>query len=372
MSSPEPGRGARAYGRIWVCSCLPLMFVIAPSLADENPTGDFPSRDQIVEWLSELQPLSKVHYSWPLRKAFLSDPADPLLYEYVRLTHAITVGDPSTSDMVDVAVQVCAEVNAAYPRIPATLGVKYSPYHREFEDTPPTEFGLIHRNAVANFTRKFQNIRDWIAESNARHGTDVWVSRVFLDAERFRVTSGDTFWNDSMRVKYNLAYDAGKYFFPRAGVEWIAYGGVRRDSSASGWGVSLRFTFDEESDAFSCALFRVPELGYTQETFRRTYELAQEYDVDEVTPWIALGSGFRRTFEKRKLWTFVWDYDLWYSWQLGAEINKRWYGNRSDRYAPWHAATVAAFYPEPFGRAPYWGEHFVAYVRGANGIKPSP
>ncbi len=59
---------------------------------------------------------------------------------------------------------------------------------------------------------------------------------------------------------------------------------------------------------------------------------------------------------------------------LAHEINLPWYGaeERRQRFAPWNKSKIAIFYPEPFGRAPHWGQHFVAYVRGANGIKTLP
>ena len=54
-------------------------------------------------------------------------------------------------------------------------------------------------------------------------------------------------------------------------------------------------------------------------------------------------------------------------------INIPYYGDRPDEYAPWHAATMVAFYPGPFHpRYPRWAEHFVAYVRGANGVDELP
>ena len=47
-------------------------------------------------------------------------------------------------------------------------------------------------------------------------------------------------------------------------------------------------------------------------------------------------------------------------------------GNAGYHHGPWNKAKIAVFYPEPFGRSPHWGQHFVAYVRGANGIKELP
>ena len=93
-----------------------------------------------------------------------------------------------------------------------------------------------------------------------------------------------------------------------------------------------------------------------------------------VTPWIALASGYRRQTDKYHEFSIDWDYDLIYSWQLGAEINHPWFGapEQVERFAPWQKAKIAVFYPEPFGRSPHWGKHFVAYVRGAHLVKSLP
>jgi hypothetical protein len=92
-----------------------------------------------------------------------------------------------------------------------------------------------------------------------------------------------------------------------------------------------------------------------------------------VTTWIALASGYRRKVDKYHEFSRDWDYDLIYSWKLGAEVNCPWFGEpvRHERFAPWNMAKIAIFYPEPMG-PPRWGKHFVAYVRGAHLIKSLP
>lgn len=97
--------------------------------------------------------------------------------------------------------------------------------------------------------------------------------------------------------------------------------------------------------------------------------------MSEVTPWVALASGYRRSVESFHEWSYDWDYDLVYSWMLGAEISHPWFGQpvRHARFAPWDRATIAIFYPHPFAeKSPLWGKHFVAYVRGAHLIRKLP
>ena len=149
---------------------------------------------------------------------------------------------------------------------------------------------------------------------------------------------------------------------------------IHPGASATGWSQTRYFTLKEKGKSFGCSLYRVPEIGYTRETYRRTAQNAEVHKCDEVTPWIALASGYRRQPDKFHDWSLDWNYDLVYSWQLGREVNHSWFGvpERAERFAPWNKARIAIFYPEPFGRSPHWGRHFVAYVHGANGIKELP
>ena len=116
----------------------------------------------------------------------------------------------------------------------------------------------------------------------------------------------------------------------------------------------------------------LPEIETTREIFRRTAHNADKHDCSEVTPWIALASGYRQKPDKLGEWSYDWNYDLIYSWQLGAEINVPWFGERPEQFAPWNKATIAVLYPRPFGQTAHWALHFVAYVRGAHMIKSLP
>ena len=181
-------------------------------------------------------------------------------------------------------------------------------------------------------------------------------------------------WNRAITAKYDAAYDIVRAIFPNARIEWYARGAVQPGASPTGWSQANYFALDEQGETFGCSLYQVPEIGYTREIFRRTAENAKKHGCDEVTPWIALASGYRRRPDKYHEWSHDWNYDLIYSWKLGAEVNHAWFGGseRQERFAPWNKAKVAIFYPEPFGRSPHWGEHFVAYVRGAHLIKVLP
>lgn len=346
--------------------------------AGEPATGSErrPSTEELVSWLRELKPLPKVHYSWPVNVNGLSP---ELLYEYVRLTHALSLrgeghyfkGREITEEVVDRAVQVCVAVNSTRPRIPPSLAVNYSIWHRKFGKTLlPTDTGPSHAAELSEFRARLESLQRALAKANREHSVTVGVSAVLFDCERFSVRRGDGEWNEAITAKYNAAYDLARSIFPGARVEWYGRGNVHADASADGWSVSTYFTFAEKGDSFACSLYRVPEIDSMRETFRRTLLLARQNGVFEVTPWVALATGYRRQPDMFHKWSSDWDYDLVYSWQLGAELNHPWFGQpeREKGFAPWGAARVVVFHPGPFA-PPHWAEHFVAYVRGANLIR---
>ena len=87
-------------------TALMLLVVLAPASAIG---GEPPGEKQVLEWLQELEPLPKVHYSWPVPYDSISD---EILSKYVRLTHAASVsGEWHNRDEVDRAVRVCRQVN---------------------------------------------------------------------------------------------------------------------------------------------------------------------------------------------------------------------------------------------------------------------
>jgi hypothetical protein len=351
--------------------------VVAERPSPKNPAGAS-SRGQIVEWLRALEPLPKVHYSWPIPPLLLDHPDDPRLYEYVRLTRAASVsGEWVTPSRFEAAVDVCRRVNARAPGREVTIAINYSPWHRRFDKSlPPTDEGPTHRAELDFLRERLSLLRGWLDEINQTHGAAVRIGALLFDSERFVTREGkgdaDRRWNDAITAKYERCREIGEAIYPGVRIEW--YGrGVRRSAASSGWSSPRWHTFDDNAHSFSCSLYRVPEIGYMRETFRRTVELAKRHGVDVVTPWVALASGYRRQADRFEEWDTDWDYDLIYSWQLGAELNGKWFADRPDRFAPWGAADIVVFYPPPFDpRTPAWGKHFVAYVRGANGVRSLP
>ncbi len=346
-------------------SCL----VAASLFSDEVPVPE----STILSWMEELQPLQKVHYSWPIPFKTISQ---DVLNEYVRLSNAASLsGEWFKPEHIEMAVEACRFANATKPKIPASIGVNFSVWHRRFDKSAPvTDTGPSHDAELEYLRTRMELIRDGLASANQRHDSAIAVTAILFDSERFYLKAGDREWNTALTQKYDAAYDIVHEIFPQARIEWYSRGAAHTGASKSGWANSKHFALDEKGVAFGCSLYKVPELGYTRETFRRTAANAERYGCEEVTPWIALASGYRRQPDKYHTWSNDWNYDLIYSWKLGTEINREWYGRpeQSERFAPWRLAKIAIFYPEPFGVSPHWGQHFVAYVRGANKIQELP
>ncbi len=354
--------------------------VVPPATVTPPVDPTLPSKEQLTAWLADLPPLPKVHYSCPDIMLPLDDPR---YVEYVRITHAAGVsGEWCTASQIEAIVRMCKEVNAATathpaPAIPASIAINYSPWHDAFgADLPPTDTGPTHVAELATFRERLSTIRQWLAEANLANQSDIRVTAILLDTERFNVKPASdptsATWNAAIDAKYTAIFDIASELYPDARIEWFDRG-INESDSATGWSPVPWFTFREPGDAFSCALYSVPEIGTMRETFRRTYDFAGEHGVTAVTPWVALGAGYRRQPDQLHAWYTDWDYDTVYSMLLGREINLPSYGQQPDRYAPLGAAEVVVFYPPPFdSRTPAWGKHFVAYARGAAGIDELP
>lgn len=355
------------------CRSLLLLLLVLlglnPAKAETPPASD----DQILKWMKELKPLPKVHYSWPIP---LNKISPELLHEYVRLTHAISLsGEWDKAEQVFHAVSICKKVNSEKPKTSASISFNFSVWHRRFgKETPPTDTGP-EQVAELNFLKeRLVKLKAGLEKANEKQKTNIEMTAILFDSERFNHKPDDKEWNQAITAKYDAATDIVHEVFPNVRIEWYGRGHIQPSASKSGWEQTRWFSLEEKADTLNCSLYQVPEIHNTREIFRRTAKNGEEHGCNEVTPWVALASGYRRLTENHHEWSYDWNYDLIYSWKLGAEINQEWYGTpeRSQRFAPWNKAKVIIFYPEPFVRTPFWGEHFVAYVRGANAVKNLP
>lgn len=330
------------------------------------------SEAEIVAKLSTLKPLQKVHYSYTLLGSNLMNERDSrLLYEYTRITHALTPpGEWVNQKQLDNCIYTCARINKTNPKIPASIGAGFSPWASRFgKNLPPTDRGPTYNAELQHFSQRLQLIKKWLAQSNKKYGSNVKLTAIVMDCERFSMRKGDDKWNEGMREALDAIHLLAKAVFPKARIEW--YGrGITRSAGKTGWDRTKYFTGKEIKAPLSCSLYTLPELQRMRETFRRTCELADELGIEDVTPYVALGAGYRRGLTKMQYWDPDWHYDIIYSQIMGSELNNKWHGDRPDRYAPYNRAKVVVFYPPPFRtKTPNWAIHFIAYVRGANGIR---
>jgi hypothetical protein len=352
---------------------LNFLSILILVLSAESGPGSEPvlSYLDIESKLLKLKPLRKVHYSWKIESgALLDDGNSRLLYEYARITHALSVcGESVTEEIIDKCVYTCARINKTKPQIPCSIGINYSPWHRKFgKDLPPTDRGPTYYTEINHFKEHLVSIKQWVTKANKKYKTDVQVTALLLDCERFQKKDDDSKWNEGMRQALDAIHLAAKSVYPQARIEW--YGrGIHRMWTGDGWGQTSYFTGKEIKAPLSCSLYTVPEIERMRETFRRTCVLADKMEIEDVTPYVALASGYRRHPVKGQKWSRDWDYDLVYSWMLGAELNHPWYAQRPVRYAPYNRAKVVVLSPAPFyKRTPAWEKHFVAYVRGADNV----
>lgn len=324
--------------------------------------------------LSQLDPLPKVHYSWAWPKELLNNPNSKLLYETARITNSVSISAHwATMTKVKNAVYTCARINKTKPDISATIGINYSPYHHWLNpNVPPTYQGETYKKELQGLEEKLTIVRGWIQRYNKYYKSDVQVGAVLLDMERFKARPYDDKWIEAMREALDTVHVKVQKIFPKARIEW--YGrGMRWISNSQPWIRSPYFTGKEKNmPSLSCALYYIPEIERTLERYRRTVKLADELNVEDVTPWVALASGQRRHLKTTFRFENDWDYDIIYSYLIGCWINHPWFGRPelAKQYAPFNRAKVVIFYPPPFyQKTPNWGKHFIAYVRGANRVE---
>ena len=109
---------------------------------------------------------------------------------------------------------------------------------------------------------------------------------------------------------------------------------------------------DEMGDSLSLQVYSVPEIRNTVKAFNRTAHSAAKLGLTKVAPWICLGCGFRRDVlypgGGSVLYDTVWDYDVSYSYLLGAMMHEKLpYGGpkRPEQFGDWGFAKFGVFYP---------------------------
>ena len=120
------------------------------------------------------------------------------------------------------ADRVCHSVNLTRQKVPASIGVNFSVWHRRFgKDLPPTDTGPTHQAELDYLRSRMTAIRDEIAAANLRLKADVRVTAILFDSEHFHVKPDDDNWNAAITQKYNAAYDLVREFFPNGSFQFL-------------------------------------------------------------------------------------------------------------------------------------------------------
>ena len=347
-----------------------LMVLMALSVFLSCATGQVNlSNTEIDAKLMQLKPLPKIHYYWPPHSDLLEKRNSRKLYELARITHSLCVsGEWASEKQVDNCVYICAKLNKTNPNIKASLGVNFTPWTKKFgKDLPPTDRGPTYFAEFKWFEERSRLIKQWVSKSNRKYGSNIKITALTLDCERFVVKPNNKRWNEGIRQALDAIHIKTRSLFPNARIEWYDRG-IDRVQRGTGWAKSSTWTGKEIQTSLSHSIYTVPEVEHMRELFRRTCKLADDMKISDVTPWVALASGYRRGLKKTRF-DNDWDYDIIYSYLIGAELNVSWFGERPERFAPYNRTKIVIFYPPPFDkRTSQWAKHFIAYVRGATGV----
>jgi hypothetical protein len=308
------------------------------------------------------------------------------------------------------AAAVCHAADALPPVLPLSnsssaggallrcgIAANYNPYGEDASPfplkAPPTLQGPLEAAELQLSRGKLGNVSMWLAEANSDLDLSppVELSIVLLDSERFGTLANwpggtpNSAWNRAITRKHDLFLNLTRELLPNTPVEFYDYGAAGRSDTgtATGWSTEEYFTLHEDTSVYAVSLYSIWEIGYTREAYERTVatSIANNVSNASVIPWLSLGCGYRRCFENGQVTYDFRNYDYIYSWQLGSEINNKWYGDHPNQFAHWNQAPHVVFYPAIFdsrmanvsishcGAISPWlagMHHFVAYVMGAS------
>ena len=372
-----------------------LLLFVLPCLKGQAPT--LPAGANVLEMLQSLPALPKVHYSWPFchmeyscTDEFMATAlpwSDPkVMKEYARITRSVSTYASPTGygNLTD------ATVDALYEKLAAGVdGVEGASIAVQMEigkDISPAEMVASLKNATASLRR-----------ANSKLGTNATIGAVMVDQE------GWGSWDPAfITAKNDAVYNASaEVFGPDVNIQYYGRGlSDVNDDEPSGYWDTGWYTLNEIDDRqLSTSLYLVPERSSMRLQFQRTLQKLQNHSAscekkkatgncrwcpDRVVPWISLGAGYHPSENLSASvgyhYQIPWDYPEYYSWLIGRDVNNASARPVSAQYYEW--AKEVALYPSPWDqRSPVLPEsggltamllHFIAYCRGAAGIKELP
>lgn len=230
--------------------------------------------------------------------------------EFARVTCSL----PLSPGCMPAAARTAASIATASN---ATINLYWSPWQdpaRWQHGHNASWTGPDERATVAHFKSTLLNVSRSLGSEASRR----LVTVILLDSETFYSETGVEMDPAAVDRKHNLITAAAKAVFPGIFVERFDRGAVRHsenddgmpggtpadDALGGGWIDVDYYSLKERGDSFGVNLYTVSEIGYMREAFNRT--VAQARATGEpcsqkpcaVTPWLALGCGFRRSYPR--------------------------------------------------------------------------
>lgn len=318
------------------------------SIANTTKNGE----DKMLAEFRALKPLIKTHYSWPMPDEYLNlivPDAMNIMCEFARVTGAICLrAEYATERNVICLAEVCSKTKAK-------LTLLYTPFYKGGGVVTPIENAQKELEVIR---ARLTSIKQYLDKYNNDHALNIQFEMILLDFEAWQR-------QEKAISILNNVYGLFKFYWPQTRIHWYSMGGIIRDASNLGYGLHGFINLEIKKTEFSIPLYNIPDLGTTREIYNRTCQLADSFYINQVIPWIALGSGFKpANGEEFPPFIKEWDYDIGVSKWLGFEINNPWFSKQYPRYPKWDRATFAVFYPTMAGAI--WFKHFCAYCEGAS------
>jgi hypothetical protein len=341
---------------------------------------------------------ARITHSLPIRVPLHSD------------SKTFKITDTNAADVLE-AVKLCSAANASLNLNWSPWYYYYNCTNYTGLDckNDPRVQGEPEAAEIALFTEYLTRAQSWVTAANQQTGADVRISSVALDSEKFAFANahhavvGTQEWIGNLTRKNNLVYETVKkvlgesvlpFQYDRGGCgrcqpQWASDPpGSNSDpwNRGIGWcadGFRYVDTYtlqpDELGDMYGLSLYTVAEPGNTRAQMNNTANRClKDPRCKSVMPTIVLGAGYRHNLSDFGATFFStevkgsaaghdgesdflkdgrrsgpdWDYEPYYSWILGAQLNRPEYGgSNSSRWARWDMASQVQLFPGPFGNA---------------------
>lgn len=325
--------------------------------------------------LQALTALRLVHHSWPLQPVatptLLSDTG--LLTQYLRMTKSMPIS-------LDFTTQTTVNTLFQYAETATEVCLTTSPYATMLANNRDANYwGTDFNTDYDQLRSRVTSVKSWLATARTTYSRTGTVTLVVVDAELFDTATDNA---ASLDAKYDWVYDYLLEQFPSAVILFYNRGRELYAGANTLYRDAPHFTFNEQGAYYSCSLYTPAEWRLCQETYRETCTKAANSGISYVVPFLSLGWSIYRGYDtsppshgSNDNTAYDVAYPLGNSWQAGREINYSGsdFYSQPTRFAPWNYCPFVYFYPSAFDPSAdttgsTWGDHFVAYCKGANNV----